>query len=171
MKVILLKTSFSITKESESKSCSDLRKLFISGWKLDETSGLLTAYKLERKDAGEYTCNKIKFKSQPSITQASTHASPRTTPVALSPLPTSRWWSNPAWRSCTTRPTGSTGREPHLLAKLPGTPCQRSYGGSGQARECFLSSYENLYIFVVSEHLTMWEDNQTMRESLLRNLW
>ena len=33
-----------------------LLKNFSPGWKLDETSGLLTAYKLERRDAGEYTC-------------------------------------------------------------------------------------------------------------------
>ena len=32
-----------------------LDKLF-QGWILDETTGSLTAFQLERKDAGEYTC-------------------------------------------------------------------------------------------------------------------
>ena len=28
----------------------------LQGWKLDETTGTLTAFQLERKDEGEYTC-------------------------------------------------------------------------------------------------------------------
>ena len=31
-------------------------KYSILGWKLDETTGTLTAFQLERKDEGEYTC-------------------------------------------------------------------------------------------------------------------
>ena len=33
-----------------------LSKIYCPGWKLDEPTGTLTAFKLERRDAGEYTC-------------------------------------------------------------------------------------------------------------------
>ena len=31
----------------------------LQGWKLDETTGTLTAFQLERKDEGEYTCTAL----------------------------------------------------------------------------------------------------------------